>query len=139
MTTWANPTPQIIGLRLALEGCAAFTSRSYVEAQIHYPKIADDAEAVVFPAFLLQQDGAREHRIVIVAKDDVQDVGLLEALAMELRDQLPSRYRVNPAGIVIDVEPDVSDVGEPSDGMIAAGDNLNCIEITCHTGLSLGG
>jgi len=131
----ANPPPQVASMRTVLTGLLAFTSRSYVEAQVHYPDL-DPTGVVTFPAFVLILDGRRQMRVLVYSDPDTQGDDELQTLAMELSDQLPSRYRT--AGLVIATDPDISDVGESSDSQIATDSAINVIEITCQIGLDPG-
>ena len=131
----ANPPPQVASMRTVLTGLLAFTSRSYVEAQVHYPDL-DPTGVVTFPAFVLILDGRRQMRVLIYSDPDTQGDDELQTLAMELSDQLPSRYRTG--GLVIATDPDISDVGESSDSQIATDNAINVIEITCQIGLDPG-
>jgi len=131
----ANPPPQVASMRTVLTGLLAFTSRSYVEAQVHYPDL-DPTGVVTFPAFVLILDGRRQMRVLVYSDPDTQGDDELQTLAMELSDQLPSRYRTG--GLVIATDPDISDVGESSDSQIATDSAINVIEITCQIGLDPG-
>lgn len=137
--SWAvNAPPQVASMRTVLAGLVAFTSRSYVEAtQIHTPFIGAE-ETIVYPAFVIVLDTRRQMRILVYTDADTLDDEQLQALAMELSDQLPSRYRAG--GIVVAADPDVSEIGEPSDSQNAGYGSaaVTAIEITCQIGLDPG-
>jgi hypothetical protein len=151
--TWVNPPPQVVSMREVLAATAAFTSRNYTGAQVHYPSIEPeevphpivpaippDTEPVeiTWPAFALALDSSKQMRIIVIAPIGTLNVGQMQALAMELKAQVPSRYRMAAGGLVVADDPDIGEVGEPSEGMIAADDDTNAIEITCQIGLDLG-
>ena len=135
---WRNPPPQIVAMRDVLLATAAFTGPGYTADQVIYPDVIEESETPVWPLFCLFYDNAKQIRIMITAPADQLDEGLLQILATDLSNQLPSRYRGASGGLVIAVEPEISEVGVPSTGMLAAGYDLNACEITCRIGLSLG-
>ncbi len=132
--------PQVDGLKDVLKGLDAFTTRNYDEDdQVHYPVAGpDEADELVFPLFLIAFDGRRSMRLFIIADVADTSIGELQEMAQEFADQLPSIYRQAAGGLLIAQDPEVSDVGVPSEGMVAAGYNTHSIELTLTIGLQRG-
>lgn len=136
--SYTNAPPTIDGLRDALLACddwlalflAGLTQTALATAAIHYPDA--DPDAALPLAQLQVEEGS--FRISIAAE---MTSGQIETLALALRHQLMSRYRVSPAGLVIASEPSVSLSGEATEWAKAAGDNAAGIIISGPYGLNL--
>lgn len=138
---WDDPPAQVTGLRDVLADLAVFTTADYDEDdQVHYPfaEPAEGDDALVFPLFVIAFDGRRSIKLYIIDEIDGLSIGDLQTLAHAIADQAPSVYRQAAGGLLIAQDPEVSDVGEPSEGMVAGDARTNAIEITFTIGLQRG-
>lgn len=117
MTTFVNAPPEIESLRDVLDATAAWT---FGTTKINYPEADPDDADVSGTWCILTLESGREAQIWIYST--ALDEGELMDLGLDLRGQLPSRYRTDLTGIWIFPEPELSPIGEPNDGTVAADD-----------------
>lgn len=134
--SWTNPPDTLTGLRLALIGTAAWLAEfsgnvTNATAAVHYPAALPSD---TFPLALLEMKDSRNAKITIIG---VYTVGALQQLARQIAFQIMSRYRSDGTGLVIAEEPQIGEVGEPSDYTQSGGDATSAIEITVPYGINL--